>query len=101
MKVSSVTDDKIIEIKHFKKVNGEIINIKRRSKKGKKKPVEELEEEVMDDEEDFDDEILRLMEENEALQLELFKERIRRQTIEKLLNKILKQQQKSKDENDE
>jgi len=103
MKVSSVADDKIIEIKNFKKVNGEIINVKRkRTKKDKKKPDIKVEENDMaDDDEDFDDEVLRLMEEIEILQIELFKEKVRRQTIEKLLNKLLKQQQKNKDKDDE
>jgi ACT domain-containing protein len=103
MKVSSVADDNIIDLKNFKKINGEIINVKRkRNKKGKKKkPVEKLDVEFMSDEENFDDEVIQLIEENQTLQLELFKERIRRQTIEKLLNKFLKQQQKNKENNDE
>lgn len=95
-----MSEDKIIEIKNFKKVNGEIVNVKKRRTKTnkKKRPVKDLEEDVMADDSDFEDDMLDLMEENEALQMELFKERIRRQTIEKLLNKLLKQQQKKNED---
>lgn len=100
MKVCNVDDDKIIEIKDFKKINGEIIRVKvKRSKKKKKDKTVKPEDETVDldftDENiDFEDEFLDLVEELEIVQTELFKERVRRQTMEKLLNKLLKQQKK-------
>lgn len=109
MKDRTVADDKIIEIKDFKKINGEIIRIKvARSKKKKKnkkdkdiKPDDALSDlDYTDENMDFEDEFIDLLEENEILQAELFKERIRRQTIEKLLNKLLKQQASKVKDND-
>ena len=98
MKESAVKDDNILEIKNFKKVNGDIIKVQKKSKKSKKIKDEKAPEkgdqpDYSVNEMDFEEEFLLVMEENQLLHVELLKERTRRQTLEKLLNKFFKNQQ--------
>jgi len=99
----TVSDDKVLDIKDYKKVNGEVTKITKKSKKSKKKKEDPIvEETIVDDfeylEEDFDEDDYEdmLIEENELLQVELLKERTARQALEKLLNKYLKDSKKGK-----
>ena len=100
-----MSDDKVLDIKDYKKVNGEITKINpKKSKKSKKKSKKEEETEIeisvtFDDfeySEEFDDQDYEdmLVEENEMLQVELLKERTARQALEKILNKHLKDSKK-------
>ena len=100
-----VADDKILEIKNFKKVNGDLIILRgKKSKKSKKKANQEATQndkkqpDYAGNDMDFEEEFLLALEENQFLHIELIKEQTRSQTLQKILNKLLKQYQIPKEQ---
>lgn len=94
-----MSDDNILDIKNFKKVDGQTVQVKGKKpnkKKNKSKTTKEnppfTDQEIYVEFEfdaDSDDMEQMLIEENELLHVELLKERTRRQQLEKILKKHL------------
>lgn len=94
-----MSDEKILEIKDFKKINGEVTDVsgkKRKAKKKVKKNTKEPEDqfEFYAEELTLEEQFVMIIEENEYLRTELVRENSRCNTLEKLLNKLLKQNKK-------
>lgn len=104
-----MSDEKILEIKDFKKIDGEVVQVSGKRKKSKKpvkknnkKPTKEEQDGEMDivfyaEELSFEEQFAVILEENEYLRTELVREYARSSTMEKLLNKLLKQNKSKKD----
>jgi hypothetical protein len=107
MKAGTMSDDNILEIKDFKKIDGEVVQVSGKKKKSKsKKPVkkntneptpEELEIMFYAEELTLEEQFAIILEENEYLRTELVREHSRSETLEKLLNKVLKENKNKKD----
>lgn len=99
MEAKDMSDDKILDMNDFKRIDGEVICTKpRKGKKSKASKKKETKVEApifvdYDDELSVEDEIIQLSELCEELELELISERSKSKTLEKMLNKVLKQLQ--------
>lgn len=93
-----MSDDKILDMNDFKRIDGEVICTKprkgRKSKASKKKEPQPILSDYDDNEElTIEDEIVALTDLCSELEVELIAERSKTKTLEKLLNKVLKQLQ--------
>lgn len=95
---SYMSDEKILEITDFKKVNGETIRVKQsnikksksKSKSKKSKDAVPVTPDYSMHEVSFEDEVAFVFEQNEILYHELVKAQTQVKTLEKVINKVLK-----------